>query len=290
MNHRLNRLSFILGFGLLFITTSCEEEKPGVSFEEPEKPLLDTMYLGSSVSPQSKAVVLMDITGVRCTNCPTAAQVAKDIVAASPANRVHILALYPFYQPPNTRPWEGYDTLNTMDAEYLASQFGVPLGMPTGMIDQVNYSSSRLVAYTQWSGVVSDQLKLNTNFNIDLKTSWNNSIKKGRLEIKSTYTGSATTKKYLLYAAIIENKIISKQKSNSGEIDDYEHNHVLRKLLTSQTGDTIQNLTAPFVVQEKHFSVTPKGKWKADNLHCLIWIVDADTKEIIHSAEEKLIP
>lgn len=290
MNLRSNIVPVIIISCLMVILLSCKEEKPLVNFTVPEKPLIDTVYAGSSVSAQEKAVVLMDITGVRCTNCPTAAQVARDIVAASPADRVHVIALYPFYQPPNTKPWEGYDTLNTYDAEFLGSQFGIPLGMPTGMIDQISYNSSQFIPYTQWSGLVSDRLKLSTAFNIDLKTSWNNSTGKGRLEIKNTYTGSVTTKKYLMYVAVLEDKIIGKQKSNSGEIDNYQHNHVLRKLVTVQTGDTLHNTDATFKIHEKHFSITPQSKWNADNLYCLVWVVDATSKEILHSAEIKLKP
>lgn len=290
MNLRSNLIPAIIISSLLVILLSCKEEKPLVNFTVLEKPLLDTVYSGSSVTAQEKAVVLMDITGVRCTNCPTAAQVARDIVAASPADRVHVIALYPFYQPPNTKPWDGYDTLNTYDAEFFGSQFGIPLGMPTGMIDQINYNSSRFIPYTQWSGLVSDQLKRATPFNLDLKSSWNSSTGKGRLEIKSTFLGSPTTDKYLLYVTVLENNIIGKQKSNSGEIDNYQHNHVLRQLVTLQTGDTLRNADAAFKVHEKHFAITPQRKWNVDNLYCLVWIVDAASKEILHSAETKLKP
>lgn len=281
----------LLTAGLLFVV-GCKEDLPLVNLVEPEKPLIDTVYQGTSVTQEPKNVLLFDITGVRCVNCPTAAQVAKDIVNANPKGRVNVLALYPFYQPSNTKPWEGYDTLNTLDAEYLGSQFGAPVGMPMGMIDQINYNSNRLLAYPLWAGIVTSQQNVASNFNIDLKTSWNTTTKKGRVEIKNIYTGAASSKKYLMYLAITESKIIGKQKdlSTTGHKDDYEHNHVLRKIITRQTGDTLQNLTASYITFEKHFSITPSLKWKPENLHCLVWIVDMDTRDVIQSKEIELIP
>lgn len=59
-----------------------------------EKPLLDTFYVGSVPAASPKKVLLFDVTGVRCNNCPKAAVLAKSL-ASSNAGRVEIVALYP---------------------------------------------------------------------------------------------------------------------------------------------------------------------------------------------------
>ena len=56
---------------------SCSEELPPVIMTEEEKPLLDTFYIGSVPAASVKKVLLFDVTGVRCNNCPKAAVLAK---------------------------------------------------------------------------------------------------------------------------------------------------------------------------------------------------------------------
>lgn len=287
MKKNVSRWILVISFcsGLFF---ACKEDDPGVNYKIPEKPLLDTSYISSAVSADSRNVLIMDITGVRCINCPTAAKIAKDIQNANPAGRVNIVALYPWYQLSNTAPWDGYDTLNSDYSEYLASQFGQPVGMPSGHINQILYNNNRFVPYNQWAGVVATELAEPSEFNIQLKSSWDNSNNRARVEIKNIYTGNATSKNYLMYLAVLENEIVGKQKGPDSIFYYYKFEHVLRKLITANTGDSLKKLDNQYKTFEKHYYIMPEKNWKADHLNALVWIVDADTRNIIQSKEIKL--
>lgn len=279
--------SSILGIALAVFFASCSEENPGVVFTKAEKPLLDTNYLiGTIPAAQSKKVLLIDITGVRCNNCPDAAAIARRIADTLNPGKVVVVALYPNSPSPSlTAPWDGYDTMVTTDAEALAGLLGAIPNLPIGSVDQVKSNGTYFMDRATWNGQVNNRIAVPTPLNIDLNTEWLAANNKGRLDIKVTYTG-AVSSKHLIYIGILESEIEGKQSNKnikpSGIQEDYLHHHALRKLITPATGDT---LNAPLVagrVFEKQYYITPRYNWNADHLECVVWVVDATTKEVLH--------
>lgn len=276
-----------------FVFAGCEEENPGIRFDEPEKPLLDTTYVTTSIpAAQSKHVALFDITGVRCNNCPDAAAIARKIADTLYPGKVTVVALYPTsVSPILTQPWAGYDTMNNADAEAITSYLGTIASLPTGCVDQIKINNSYYLDRNSWSGHVANQLAKTTPLNIDIETSWNSTDNKGRMNVKVTYT-SPETATHVIIIGITESHIIGKQSDvtakPSGIRDDYEHNHALRKVYTSTAGDTLNADLVAGRVFEKHYYVTPRYNWKPENLDCVVWVVNAATKEIIHVEHEKL--
>lgn len=269
----------------------CEEEPPAVRFTDPEKPLLDTTYMGIAPAPAPKAVFLVDITGVRCNNCPEAAITAKNIADNNPG-RVTVLALFPELKPDVlTRPWDGYDTLVSKDAESLISTLGSLTSLPTGTIDQVKANGSYFIPHTQWASELAKRLSDSSFLNIDLNARWVAAENKSRLEIKLAYHAAALNKTHLLYVAVAENKIQGKQsnKDTAGGIQyGYTFNHVMRKLISSTTGDTLKAALTPGRVFERHYYIKPRYNWKPDNLLATVWVVDAATRRVLQSAEVHL--
>jgi hypothetical protein len=280
-------------FGAAVLLFSCEEENPGVVFTTPVKPLLDTTYTTTDIpAAQNKNVLLLDVTGVRCNNCPDAAAIARRIADTLNPGRVIVLAAYPFSPSPSlTAPWEGYDTLANVDAEALVGQLGAVPNLPIGCVDQIKPAGSYFLDRATWNGNVNNRLALSTPLNIDLKTGWIATDNRGRLEIKVTYT-RAVSAKHLMYIAVVENEIVGKQSNKnikpSGIEEDYVHNHALRKLYTPATGDTLNAELSAGRVFEKQFYITPKSNWNPDHLECVVWVVDASNKEVLHVMREHL--
>lgn len=284
----------IFPFLVSIIWVSCDEEPPPVRFTDPEKPLLDTVYNGIAPAPAPKMILLMDVTGVNCSNCPKAATLAKNLQSANPG-RINILALFPV-SPGDalTKPWPGYDTLVTPEAEGIVSNLGSLTGLPTGIIDQIKFGGSFFVPTPSWAGSVTDRLTATSPVNIDLVSKWLTAENKARLEIKANYHSNLPpSAKHLIYIGVTEDNIVGKQANNdsaSGYSYKYKFMHVLRKLMTPVTGDTLKENPAPGKIFEKHYYISPRYNWKPDNLRAMVWIVDAATKEILQSAEVKLKP
>lgn len=279
------RMGFLLIPALIALWTSCEEEPPPIRYIE--KPLLDTTYMVAPPTAQTKTVWLADITGVKCTNCPEAAEIAYQIYKDYPG-RVELLALYPTYFPTLTSAWSGYDTLTTSLAnEVIGAE---PEGIPRGLVDNIVYNGNRFVDRFSWPLVVQNQLQKNTPINLEVNASWNASEEKGRIEFKAT-ANAVVAKPVLLVGALVEDNIIGKQsdrRASSGYIGNYQFNHVFRSVIGSTQGDTLaKSFDSPGFTVEKHYFVPFSKKWKLQNMSCLIWILDAETREVLHCKSAK---
>ena len=266
---------------------SCEEEPPPIKFTE--KPLLDTVYQASAPSAQTKKILLSDITGVRCNNCPRAAELAKKISADNP-NRIEIIALYP-NAGTLTFPWDGYDTLNTTDADQLIGT--KPSSLPVGMVDNISYNGSVFIGELAWAAAVNQQLPKTTPVNIQIKTSWLNAEDKARLEVKAIANTAANINTKWIFA-VVEDDIKGKQSDSrlpSGYDEQYKHSHVLRQVVGSPFGDPVfTGMVNAGATREKHVFIPRNKKWNADNLHIMVWVMDATPREVLHVESAKLKP
>jgi hypothetical protein len=285
------RLKFSNGWvgmmGALLLTlgmmVSCREELPPVIMTEEEKPLLDTFYVGSVPAASVKKVLLIDVTGVRCNNCPKAAVLAKSL-AASNAGRVEVVALYPKTPMSLTYPWPGFDTMSTIEADQIATALGGITSLPLGAVDQVEYNGSKLLNTSDWGAAVTAQLAKSSPFNLSIKSTWKPADGKSRVEIKAI-ANAAIASNYKWVVAITENGVKSKQSDQDapgGVVDDYDHEHALRGVVGSFLGSDINTAAVSAgYVREKHFYVVPKAKWVAANCEVVVWIYDANTKEVV---------
>jgi Outer membrane protein Omp28 len=278
-------------FAVLSLLTSCKEENPGIILTVPEKPLLDTTYTTASIpAAQDHDVLLFDITGVRCVNCPQAAQIARKIADTLHPGRVVVVAVYPEQPSPLWWAWAGFDTMSNSYSESLVQNIGAISTLPTGCVDLVSNAGSRFLDRNSWVTFVNNRLSVTTPLNISINTSWDNITNRGRLDAKVVYTNSVSNK-HLIFIAVTESHIIGKQSDlKLGEILDYEHNHALRKLYTSTSGDTLKAALTPGRVFEKQFYINPRYNWKPKNLDAVVWVVDATTKEVVQVAHAKLQP
>ena len=280
-----NGLVFTLG--LLFTgmmgLVACSEELPPVIMTAEEKPLLDTFYVGTVPSADLKKVLLFDVTGVRCNNCPKAAVLAKSLESSN-SGRLEVVALYPKTPMSLTYPWTGFDTMSTIEADQIATAMGGITSLPLGAVDQVAYNGSKLLNTSDWGAAVTAQLAKTSPINITLKSTWKSADGKARVEIKAV-ANSALIANYKWVVAITESKVKSKQSDQDapgGVVDDYDHEHALRGVVGSTLGSDINTAAVSAgYVREKHFYVVPKSKWNAANCDVVVWVYNVDTKEVV---------
>ncbi len=277
MKHFVVALSFVL------LYSACEEIPPHIDFNEPYK-TKDTTYIVSNIpAAQHKAVLIEDITGVRCVNCPQAAAKAKEIVTEKTEDSVVVMALYINQLANFTTPWDGFPLLNTAIASTMVDFYGIPSGLPSGYVDRAVYAPQtvRFYAYTTWKNLVNQRLKMSTPVNIDIQKSVN--ARKVTVNLKLQYTAAVTgDHKYALY--LIEDGIVSKQ-TGATDPENYVHNHALRYAFGNPLGNALTASLVPGRTFDKELDYTIPSEYNIDNCRLVCVVTDVATGEVVNVRE-----
>ncbi|MBU6325509.1 MAG: Omp28-related outer membrane protein [Bacteroidetes bacterium] len=277
------------------VLSACIDEEPPFVIRKIEKPLSDTSYVTATLpAAQDKHVMLFDITGVRCNNCPEAAVKAKQIYD-SRAGKVQLLSVY--YTIPGgliSMPWKGDDTLNSAAANEMIDVTGVSVNsMPNGMIDQAQFGTSRLLGINEWDARVNERLALSTPLNIEVNSVYNASLHEAIIRVKVIYTQDKSGQTHRLTIGLSEDDILGKQsdKDTAGGIRyGYTHNHVLRAAVTAASGDVFKASLQAGRVFEKQYRVKLRSHWDAQKMHVFAFVQNDGDKTILNCRDAELAP
>ncbi|MDP2175351.1 MAG: Omp28-related outer membrane protein [Bacteroidota bacterium] len=262
---------------------ACEEVPPFIDLN-PSVKSKDSSYITTIIpAAQHKAVLIDDITGVRCNNCPKAASRAKDIITSKTEDSVLLLAIYTRHMPNFTLPFDGFMDLTNDFSFQIIDALGVPTGLPSGYVDRHIFTgqSVRFQSYTTWANLVNERLKLATPVNISLeKTITNREL---NFIMNLTYTSAPNNNhKFSLY--LTEDGLLSKQAMPDGakEKDDYEHNHVLRHSFGLATGNPINESLVPGRVIIKEYNYSIPTNMDINKCHLMCVVTDVVTNEVVN--------
>ncbi len=196
------------------------------------------------------------------------------------------IALYPWPGNTNnlftlTAPYDGFPIVASDISSQIVESLGIPVGMPTGYVERYIFAPQtvRYNALGNWSTLVDQRLKLSTPVNITLQKTV--SGKKISVDVKLQYTQSVSgTHKFALY--LTEDKIISKQATTNGTVDNYVHNHVLRHTFDLAVGKVLTTTLVPGRTFDKHFEYEIPADYKLENCHIICVIIDSTTDEVIN--------
>lgn len=288
----------------LFFLSACEEEIPTGLNLLPERSIFDTTYITNVLLvPQPANVLIEDFTGVKCANCPRAQLTAKNIVAANP-KRVFVIGIHPgkgllnsFVSPFKT-PGDDHDSkydFRTNEGADIITFLGSSGALPIGSINRTKFSgeSAILIDDTKWNGYTIGLLNNNSIVNIDTfsnKGLYFVEANKIRMNLKLSYTSSTIDSQYISIA-IIENGLVDFQKSGSVTIEDYEHEHVLRRMVTPSTGTQLKAaIIAGRVFETTYdYELTPTENWNKKNLKVLVFVhngTNGNNKFVIQQVKE----
>jgi hypothetical protein len=275
--------SLLLTSLFLFILTSCEEVPPFIDFGAKEQ-TKDTTYITSNIpAPQHKAVLIEDITGVQCNNCPKAATKAKEIITQKTEDSVVLIGVYTTHLPNFTTPYSGFPDLTNMYSFQIVDALGAPTGLPSGYVDRaiISPQTVRFNAYTTWGNLANTRLKLKTKVNIEIEKTLSANLVTAKLKL--TYTeNESSTHKYSLF--LTENNVESKQAMPDGAKpkDDYIHNHVLRYAFGLSTGNPLKESLVAGRVFEKELSYEIPSNIVPANCYLVCVVTDAITNEVVN--------
>ena len=289
----MKKLRILFSSIVLLTLVACEEVPPLINYEE-SKSLKDTTYVLSSVPPaEPKNVLLEDVSGVKCVNCPDATIIAKSIMAAFPG-RAFTTVLHPnlnslssFVSPITKAGHESRFDFRTNDAKEILELCGIPGALPRGFINRRQFADqpNRFIGRTDWYVKCEQEIQGTTPVNIDVTSEFEEAKQEGIAKIKFTYTAAVTTKQYFSIV-LIEDSITDVQEYNDPQTstakynNEYNHMFVLRDVVTFAQGDPVAKDTAtsfvPGRVFEKEYkytmNVSDKIKVNPKNAKLLVFV------------------
>ena len=279
--------------------SSCIETPPPIIFGSGQSQILqDTIYALSpadipSADPQN--ILIEDMTGVRCSNCPKASKAAK-AVKDTFGNRVVVLGLYSQSPTNLTFPYSGYEDLRTEEAQLIGSNiFNFQNQLPAGGVNRRLFSGQTNLNYDYklWLDGSIQLYHTNSIVNMELtKKAVNDST--FDIGAKLVFTDKPNYDPFVSIA-LLENNISHPQiQPDNSEDYNYKHEHVLRKMYTPYNGTPIFSAgdiqPDRGVVVERVWQITIPNNVNTDEASVAVFLNynDANSKEVIQCLEIKL--
>lgn len=270
---------FFIFFALVFFI-SCEE----IPVVIPEFQLPDS----------EKIVLVEELTGVHCNNCPDGAIRLKNIEEQYPG-RIAVIAIHagdlsePFS---NSK----YD-LRCEDGIAIEKEW-IYFGKPAAAIDRKlfdGHDNIPVSGHGFWQQYIEEQLQEENVINIEASIVFDPDNRTGEVTI-----GLLPLKdldgKFSIHVALTEDHIIDLQLKKGGVIDEnYEFEHVLRDMITPVKGhDITGNLKKNTVVSSQFDFTLPlsDGTWIPENMNIIAFVTEQieDGKPLVRNAyKTKLI-
>ena len=184
------------------------------------------------VGPTGKTVLLNDYTGVRCNNCPAAAELAHSLQEQY-GERLIVMSIHagslsvPAGSLPDFRTEEGTEWYNNNTSN------------PIGSVDRVKLLSGYTLPVTQWENAV--DAAFGETQTVELKV--NNSYNETSRMLTTTIDAQALetlSGELALTVCFVEDSIVGMQVTPSGMQNDYLHRHVFRGTLNGAYGDPVE--------------------------------------------------
>ncbi len=282
--------SLLFTFATVAIITACDK------IDEPFlKPSGQTG--GDDTTKVVKKVLLEDFTGHKCTNCPAAAIIAKNLATQYP-DRIITIGVHAGYFAKADQLGDFTASYSNATSEELNTFYGVESN-PAGLINRTATDGQVVFGKDQWETLVNLELAKEAEMSITLKTVYNQSSRLLNItaDVKSLKDLSGL---YNIVFAIIEDSLQSPQKNvdafagNTPIIYDYVHMHVLRGNLNGTFGSELnstEGISSGSIIT-KYASTTLDSKWVAKNIKIVAYVINRSSDKYqtsVIQAEEKEI-
>ncbi|MCH8904338.1 MAG: Omp28-related outer membrane protein [Bacteroidetes bacterium] len=275
----LIKVLFVSVITLFVLFASCKKDPPQPPVNNNPR---DTTYVSATIqNPDPKVVLVEEFTGIYCYTCPLAHYIVADIIKDNPsriaAANIHSRH-YGIYSNPNVMG-NLYD-FRTYDADSIVTFLGGVFSVPSGAVDRKIFTGETGIISKNralWESYVDEQLTQQVPVNIKISDSYDTNSRKLQIVVELNYVLNVTENNYLT-VELVENDIVDKQYVDTAVVDDYEHQHILRKILTEFEGDFINTTLEPGRVYIRVFEYVLPAEWNNDNLEVIAFVHEKDDK------------
>lgn len=279
---RLFQLSLLLSLSLALFACDKVDEP----FSNPEGGI-------GNVSPDAQKVLLEDLTGFLCNNCPQANSTATNLSEIY-GDQLIVVSVHGsnFFSTPYGPGAPYYTTDFRTDAAvtYHEDLFGGP-GLPNGSVNRLVVDDSRIVGHTQWGERVAALLQETAPANIVVNVdSYDPDTRIVSFEVEMVVTQEMDPGEYFMTIYLTEDSIYDWQKDGSEDIENYLHRHVLRDNVNGTWGQSVFPNGEPNQQNTLSFEYTIDPAWIDHNCELVAYIYHGDTREVVQVDKAHVIP
>lgn len=249
-------------------------------------------------------VLLEDLTGFRCNNCPTAAYII-DTIKDNIGKQIIPVAIHVvdnFAAPDPTKAPKYQNDYRTIGGTDIYNSFASGVGLPAMMVNRVDTFNNPVrfsLSFFAISGAVRQLIDDAPVVNIQVKANY--------IASKSLVCAFAETEvldllpdDHSIVFMLLEDSIIDWQLFSgfggypfyaAGDIPDYVHKHVLRKSMNNWDGQTIitggSNAIGDKIVTASSFTVT-ESSWDPKHFEVVAFVYNNRNKEIMQAYKAKV--
>lgn len=233
-----------------------------------------------------RAVLIEDLTGQRCINCPTGTDIINGIIQTYGEDNVIAVGIHsgPLGFTGNSKR-VGLMT-DTGDEYYTYWANGTNLGQPSAIFNRKKGPSDNL---NNWAAEVGLIISEKANLSIDITNAYD--VKKRELTTKVGAFGVNGTVNGKLQVWIVEDGIKAMQMMPDGSANqEYIHNHVFRAAVNGTWGEEVTVKEGE--TTSKDYSYVLPETWNAENISVVAFVYNKSgvenvaKKHIVEHEEE----
>lgn len=235
-----------------------------------------------------KNVLLEDLTGVRCPNCPQAATAIKDIQSVFGKENVIDVGIHGFFLSAPVYP-EDVDLRNPFarSLEFFIQPSAKPAGTINRTLINTNGSVNEYfnLLPDEWPSLVQAELSRPADMTLDIELDYN----AGSRELTVTANGKGINEvndQINISIYLVQSGIVTHQEDEGPVpvIEDYEHERVLLDGMTDFKGD----LFAPSLMPEEEITMTftrtlpaqEEVKWNVEDMEVIAFLSSGTTDKL----------
>lgn len=246
---------------------------------------------GGSTGPDTSSsgvvqkVLLEDLTGFRCTNCPQAHAIA-DNLADIYGEQLIIVGIHCSLQFafPTGDEGEPYSTdFRTEAGETYYEEFGMP-GLPTGLVSRRIINNSPIIAPPDWaetvSGIITETPRASLEFE---NVEYNEGNRNVTFDLDMESLAELDPAQYFVTIYLTEDSIYDWQLNAGVDVENYLHRHVLRDNINGTWGELAFANGDAGQQNTLSFDYTLDEAWKEEHCELIAYIYNGDTREVLQA-------
>ena len=242
-------------------------------------------------TPQNRAVLLEEYTGVKCSNCPDGHRISNNLAEKYP-DRFYAVNIHAssFAEPYGF----GEPDFRTTYGDALMQAAGATT-LPSAVINRHLFQANGLALdRLHWEGYAESCLEMPAYANIAGKATFDWQTRELNVEVQVFFTGSVPVETNRIYVVLLQNNIIGTQKNASNNPAQnlgnnlYRHMHVFRDFITDERGVELHGGTEGDFVRCTYSKRLPERirniELRPDDLSVIVFVSE-DYNEVINVAE-----